>query len=92
METRTPKWRELAVPGLFALEENREHEIQEARRLLYVGMTRAKDRLVLTRAGLRAGRPTGGDPLSPVLDRPRPSPSRAPALGQCSARARCARS
>jgi DNA polymerase III epsilon subunit family exonuclease len=52
-----------ALPGLFALEENREHEIQEARRLLYVGMTRAKDRLVLTRAGLRAGRPTGGQML-----------------------------
>ena len=52
-----------ALPGLQALAENREPEIQEARRLLYVGMTRAKDRLVLTRAGLRAGRPTGGDLL-----------------------------
>jgi DNA polymerase III epsilon subunit family exonuclease len=49
-----------ALPGLPALEENRENEIQEARRLLYVGMTRAKDRLVLTRAGLRNNRPTGG--------------------------------
>jgi DNA helicase II / ATP-dependent DNA helicase PcrA len=35
-------------------------ELEEARRLLYVGMTRARDRLVLTRAGLREGRPTGG--------------------------------
>jgi DNA polymerase III epsilon subunit family exonuclease len=52
-----------ALPGLHALAENREPEIQEARRLLYVGMTRAKDRLVLTRAGLRAGRPMGGDLL-----------------------------
>ena len=52
-----------ALPGLTALAENREQEIQEARRLLYVGMTRAKDRLILTRAGLRGGRPTGGQML-----------------------------
>ena len=35
-------------------------EIEEARRLLYVGMTRAKDRLVLTRVEARNGDPTGG--------------------------------
>jgi superfamily I DNA/RNA helicase len=35
-------------------------EIEEARRLLYVGMTRAKDRLVLTRVDVRSGQPTGG--------------------------------
>jgi DNA helicase-2/ATP-dependent DNA helicase PcrA len=35
-------------------------EIEEARRLLYVGMTRAKDRLVLTRVEARNGTPTGG--------------------------------
>ena len=35
-------------------------ELQEARRLLYVGMTRAKDRLVLTRAERRKDLPTGG--------------------------------
>ena len=35
-------------------------QIQEARRLLYVGMTRAKDRLVLTRVAMRGGKPTGG--------------------------------
>lgn len=35
-------------------------EIEEARRLLYVGMTRAKDRLVLTRVEARNGEPTGG--------------------------------
>jgi hypothetical protein len=52
-----------ALPGFHALSENREPEIQEARRLLYVGMTRAKDRLVLTRAEVRAGRPTGGELL-----------------------------
>jgi superfamily I DNA/RNA helicase len=50
-----------ALPGLQVLAENREPEIQEARRLLYVGMTRAKDRLVLTRVERRDGRHAGGD-------------------------------
>lgn len=36
-------------------------EIEEARRLLYVGMTRTKDRLVLTRVDERSGKPTGGN-------------------------------
>jgi DNA helicase-2/ATP-dependent DNA helicase PcrA len=49
------------LPGYHALENENEPEIQEARRLLYVGMTRAKDRLVLTRAAQRDGRSTGGD-------------------------------
>jgi superfamily I DNA/RNA helicase/DNA polymerase III epsilon subunit-like protein len=49
------------LPGFRALEHDDQHEIQEARRLLYVGMTRAKDRLVLTRALQRDGRGTGGD-------------------------------
>ncbi|MEJ7758418.1 MAG: UvrD-helicase domain-containing protein [Gemmatimonadaceae bacterium] len=35
-------------------------QIEEARRLLYVGMTRTKDRLVFTRVEARAGKPTGG--------------------------------
>jgi superfamily I DNA/RNA helicase len=35
-------------------------ELEEARRLLYVGMTRTKERLVLTRADVRNGKPTGG--------------------------------
>jgi superfamily I DNA/RNA helicase len=35
-------------------------QLEEARRLLYVGMTRAKDRLVLTHARERGGRPGGG--------------------------------
>ncbi len=34
-------------------------EIEEARRLLYVGMTRTKERLVLTRVEARQGKPTG---------------------------------
>jgi DNA polymerase III epsilon subunit-like protein len=43
------------LPGWRAIEEDRDDEIQEGRRLLYVGMTRAKDRLVLTCAERRAG-------------------------------------
>lgn len=35
-------------------------ELEEARRLLYVGMTRTKDRLVMTRVKSRAERATGG--------------------------------
>jgi superfamily I DNA/RNA helicase len=35
-------------------------EIEEARRLLYVGMTRTKDRLVMTRVKSRGERSTGG--------------------------------
>ena len=48
------------MPGWREIQEDLEPEIQEARRLLYVGMTRAKDRLVLTRAAQRDGRPSGG--------------------------------
>jgi DNA helicase-2/ATP-dependent DNA helicase PcrA len=44
------------IPG----ERPTKPDIEEARRVLYVGMTRAKDRLVLTRAANRGGRPTGG--------------------------------
>ena len=35
-------------------------EIEESRRLLYVGMTRAEERLVMTRVVRREGEPTGG--------------------------------
>jgi DNA helicase-2/ATP-dependent DNA helicase PcrA len=35
-------------------------EIEEARRLLYVGMTRTRDRLVMTRVKSRGERATGG--------------------------------
>ncbi len=49
------------IPGFRALEEQNEAEIREARRLLYVGMTRARDRLVLTRSLRRDGRFAGGD-------------------------------
>ena len=48
------------MPGWKAIQEGLDDEIQEARRLLYVGMTRAKDRLVLTRTERRSGRASGG--------------------------------
>ncbi len=35
-------------------------ELEEARRLLYVGMTRTKNRLVLTHVATRGGKPSGG--------------------------------
>jgi superfamily I DNA/RNA helicase len=49
------------LPGWRAMRDGREDEIQESRRLLYVGMTRAKDRLVLTRARQRNGNSGGGE-------------------------------
>ena len=49
------------LPGGIELDREDRRAIQEARRLLYVGMTRAKDRLVLTRVRQRDGRPAGGD-------------------------------
>jgi DNA polymerase III epsilon subunit family exonuclease len=48
------------IPGYQAATNNNTDEIEEARRLLYVGMTRARDRLILTRCERRFGRDTGG--------------------------------
>ncbi|HEY7232666.1 MAG TPA: UvrD-helicase domain-containing protein [Gemmatimonadaceae bacterium] len=48
------------LPGGTPLHPATPGEIEEARRLLYVGMTRARDRLVLTRAERRGGQRTGG--------------------------------
>jgi DNA polymerase III epsilon subunit family exonuclease len=48
------------VLGSYARSEGREDELREARRLLYVAMTRAKDRLTLTCCRERNGRPGGG--------------------------------
>ena len=56
------------VPGYYAAVENREAEIQEARRLLYVGMTRARDRLILTRADKRFGLNSGGSRFLDEMD------------------------
>jgi DNA helicase-2/ATP-dependent DNA helicase PcrA len=48
------------LPGYRASKDNLKDETEEARRLLYVGMTRARDRLVLTRVDQRFGRDAGG--------------------------------
>ena len=48
------------LPGGTPMRPATAPEIEEARRLLYVGMTRARDRLVLTRAERRGGQRTGG--------------------------------
>src|SRR5438128_6528792 len=48
------------IPGSLEAKENRQAEIQEARRLLYVGMTRTRERLVLTRVERRVGMEAGG--------------------------------
>ena len=48
------------IPGLREAKENRRAEIEEARRLVYVGMTRARERLVLTRVERRFGMEAGG--------------------------------
>jgi hypothetical protein len=53
-------------------------ELEEARRLLYVGMTRTKDRLVMTRASSRDGKETRGhqflDEMGLVPDSPSATP------------------
>ena len=48
------------LPGWRAATDGIQDEIEEARRLLYVGMTRARDRLILTRVEQRFGRDAGG--------------------------------
>src|SRR3989441_1260828 len=48
------------IPGLRETKESRRAEIEEARRLLYVGVTRARERLVLTRVERRFGMEAGG--------------------------------
>lgn len=48
------------LPGGSPTKGPTRRETEEGRRLLYVGMTRVKDRLVLTRVQTRASKPTGG--------------------------------
>ena len=48
------------LPGGSPTNGPKPAEVEEARRLLYVGMTRTRDRLVLTHAATRAGKPTRG--------------------------------
>ena len=50
-------------------------EIEEARRLLYVGMTRTIDRLVLTHVVTRGGKPTGGHRFLDEMGLSEPLPS-----------------
>jgi DNA helicase-2/ATP-dependent DNA helicase PcrA len=51
-ERLLPSWRALASPD--------DEQLAEERRVFYVACTRAKDQLILTHAGTRGGRPTGG--------------------------------
>jgi DNA helicase-2/ATP-dependent DNA helicase PcrA len=51
-EQLLPSWRALGAPG--------PEQLTEERRLFYVACTRAKDRLVISHAASRGGRPTGG--------------------------------
>ena len=44
----------------FAREKDSREQLEESRRVFYVGMTRARDRLVFTRALSRGGKTTGG--------------------------------
>lgn len=48
------------LPGWTSPDEDRTAAVQEARRLLYVGMTRARERLIMTRVDRRNDRPAGG--------------------------------
>src|SRR5438876_1597556 len=48
------------IPGLREAKENRQAEIQAARRLVYGGVTRTQERLVLTRVERRFGMEAGG--------------------------------
>ena len=48
------------LPGSAGSKAPKPEEVEEARRLLYVGMTRTQDRLVMTRVASRGGKPTGG--------------------------------
>jgi DNA helicase-2/ATP-dependent DNA helicase PcrA len=48
------------LPGGSPTTGPKDEEIEEARRLLYVGMTRTGNRLVLTYSRTRGGKPTGG--------------------------------
>jgi DNA polymerase III epsilon subunit family exonuclease len=48
------------LPGFRTVRDKIQDEIEESRRLLYVGMTRARDRLILTRVAQRFGQDAGG--------------------------------
>lgn len=58
------------IPGWRTLRDGTIDELEEQRRLLYVGMTRARDELILTRCEIRGDRPTGGTMLLDELGIP----------------------
>ena len=49
------------IPGGSRKRGPSQENVEEARRLLYVGMTRTKERLVMTRVAVRRGLPAGGN-------------------------------
>jgi superfamily I DNA/RNA helicase/inhibitor of KinA sporulation pathway (predicted exonuclease) len=63
------------LPGGSQARETSQLELEEARRLLYVGMTRTIDRLILTRVATRGGKPTGAHRFLDDMDLPLESPS-----------------
>ena len=56
------------LPGGTPLKGPTAHEVEEGRRLLYVGMTRTIDRLVLTTTTSRGGKPAGGHRFLDEMD------------------------
>jgi DNA helicase-2/ATP-dependent DNA helicase PcrA len=56
------------LPGGSQARETSQAELEEARRLLYVGMTRTIDRLILTRAATRGGKSTGNHRFLDEMD------------------------
>jgi len=50
-----------AEDATFQVDRNpSKRDLEEARRLMYVGITRTKDRLIFTRVAERGGKPGGG--------------------------------
>ncbi len=67
------------IPGYHALTEQRHAEIGESRRLLYVAMTRARDKLTITYCRERNGKPSGGTLfLDEIRQLPRSTPASPP--------------
>jgi DNA helicase II / ATP-dependent DNA helicase PcrA len=64
-----------AEDGQFAKERDSRDELEENRRVFYVGMTRTKDRLVFTRSLSRSGKLTGGARFLDELGLPARTPS-----------------
>ena len=56
------------LPGGSPQNGPKAEEVEEARRLLYVGMTRTKDRLVLTYSANRGGKPSRGHKFLDEMD------------------------